>query len=273
MCCPSKNSESLAALGKPNRTWVIGSIHADIDKLMECHDDLLERFVPGDRVVYTGNYTGYGFYPRETIDELLTFRRLALSIPGVSPDDIIYLRGAQEEILSKLFQLPFAPDPERVYMWMLGNGLSATLDGLEVDRHDGLFAAREGVMGLCRWTGKIRNMLRDIKGYETFMCQIKRAAYTDNDYDAPMLFVNSGLNLKKPLDNQGDNFWWAEKNFRDIHVTYDPFKRLIRGFDPEHGGVHINGVTATIDGGCGFGGTLACAAFDRGSEVVDLFEV
>ena len=261
-------------LGRSNNVWVVGSIHADIDRLIGMHDELLGKFMPGDRIVYTGNYIGYGFAPRETLEELLTFRRLIMSVPGVTVDDIVYLRGAQEEILSKVLQLPFAPDPEKIYLWMLGNGLSSTLEGFDMDRHDGLFAAREGVMGLCRWTGKLRNSLRSINGYDRFMNTLRRAAYTPTQAnDHPMLFVNAGVDLNQPLEKQGDALWWSTKNFREIHQAYDPFKRVIRGYDPNHEGVYVNGVTATIDGGCGFGGTLACAGFDRGSELVDLFEV
>ena len=274
MCTTSlTDSTSLSILGTPDRVWVIGSIHADIDKLFAIHDDLLTKIQKGDKIVYTGNYIGYGFAPKETIEELLTFRRLVLSIPGFLPEDIIYLRGSQEEMLSKLFELPFASDPETVYLWMLGNGLSSTLDGFDLDRHDGLYAARSGVMGMCRWTGKVREALRSIAGYDKFMAHLKRAAHTDKNIETPMLFVNAGIDLNKPLNSQGDNFWWAKKNFRDIHKAYDPFSRVVRGYDPDHKGVYVNGVTATIDGGCGFGGTLACAAFDHGSELVDLIEV
>ncbi len=263
----------LCPIGTPRTVWVMGSVHADIDKLMEAHDTLLEKFAPGDRLVYTGNYIGYGFTPRETLEELLTFRRLIMSIPGVQADDIVYLRGAQEEILSKLLQLPFAPDPEKIYLWMLGNGLSATLDGFDMDRHDGLYAAREGVMGLCRWTGKLRTAMRSISGYDHFMNNLKRAAFTDERTENPMLFVNAGIDMKLPLTAQGDAFWWAKKNFRDVHTPYEHYSRVVRGYDQDHLGVYVNGVTATIDGGCGFGGTLACAGFDHGSQLVDLFEV
>lgn len=267
------SNQIISPLGKPRNSWVIGSIHSDIDKLISLHDNLLERFSPGDRLVYTGNYTGYGFAPKETLEEILTFRRLLLSVPGVITSDITYLRGQQEEILSKLLEIPFAKNPENIYRWMLQNGLSETLEGLGLDRNEGLMASKEGVMGLCRWTGRLRETLRSVDGYDIFMNQLRRAAYTHADTEAPMLFVNSGIDLKKPLNAQGDNFWWASDRFKDIHQTYDPFKRIIRGFDPSHEGVHVNGVTATIDGGCGFGGTLACAGFDTASQVVDLFEV
>lgn len=266
------NDSIIAPLGTPKNTWVIGSIHSDIDKLIALHDNLLERFTPGDRLIYTGNYTGYGFCPKQTLEEIITFRRLILSIPGVIPSDIIYLRGQQEEIISKLMELPFAQNPEQIYLWMLKNGLAETLEGFGVDRNDGQLAAKEGVMGLCRWTGRVRGRLRTIAGYDTFMNELKRAAHTCQTTEAPMLFVNAGIDFKKSLNAQGDSFWWASKDFANAQKTYDPFKYVVRGFDPEHQGVHVNGITATIDGGCGFGGTLACAGFAKNSELIDLFE-
>jgi serine/threonine protein phosphatase 1 len=51
---------------------------------------------PGDRIIYLGNYSGYGPSPVKTLEELLTFRRMVLSIPGMLCKDIVYLRGAQE---------------------------------------------------------------------------------------------------------------------------------------------------------------------------------
>ncbi|MGE4312688.1 MAG: hypothetical protein AB7E85_00270 [Pseudobdellovibrionaceae bacterium] len=254
------------------RCWTIGSIHGDIDRLIELHDELLSRFQSGDKIIYTGNYIGYGYYPRETLEELLSFRRVILSIPGVTAHDIVYLRGSQEEILSKLAQLPFAPDPEAIYNWMITNGLAETLEGLDIDRHDGLYAARSGVMALCRWTGQVKTALKSVNGYDHFMGSLRKAAHSNLQSEGPMLFVNAGISFNKPLDDQGDSFWWGTKSFNTIHAPYAPFSRIVRGYDPDHEGLYVNGVTATIDGGCGFGGTLACAGFDRGAELFDLFE-
>ena len=66
----------------------------------------------GDRLVYLGNYLGYAPHVRETVDELLAFRSAFLALPPYAdPNDIVYLRGSQEEIWQKILQLQFAQNP------------------------------------------------------------------------------------------------------------------------------------------------------------------
>lgn len=239
---------------------------------MALHDELLDHVRPGDRILYHGNYIGYGDTPCETIDELLTFRRLVLSMPGMVPDDIIYLRGGQEEMWQKLTQLQFAQNPSDILLWMLGKGLSSTLASYGISPHDGIVAAQEGVMSLTRWTGKIRDAVRERPGHDIFGTQIRRAAFTPVESGSPLLFVHAGIDPDHTLDHQGDNFWWSDKDFNGIHAPYEPFQKVIRGFDPKHQGLNLNCVTATIDGGCGFGGALVCAGFDPQGNVLEMLE-
>lgn len=260
------------ALGAPARIWAISAIHAETERLMNVHDALYERLRPGDRLVYLGNYMGHGRDTVGTIDEILTFRRLALARPGAIPQDFIYLRGAQEELWEKLLQLHFAPHPANVLRWMLDNGLNATLCSYGISPHEGLAAANEGVMALTRWTTRIRELTRRRPGHEIFTMQLRRAAYTDQSTEYPLLFVHAGLRPEKPLAEQGDSFWWAGSKFSSLVLPYEPFKKVIRGFDPAHGGLHINCVTATIDGGCGFDGNLVCAGFDANGNIFDMIE-
>lgn len=236
------------------------------------HDAVLERFEVGDRLVYLGNYTGHGTQSAECVDEILTFRRLILSLPGARPSDISYLRGAQEEMIQKLFQLQFAPDASGTFLWMLGNGLASTLQSYGLCHHDGLEACQNGIMGLTKWTNKVRARIRQHAGHDTFATHLSRAAHTAETHSYPMLFVNAGLDSSRPLNEQGDNLWWRGENFTDIKTEYDPYKKVVRGYDPNHKGMHLNCVTATIDGGCGFGGPLVCAGFDKSGDVFELLE-
>ncbi len=256
-------------LGKSERIWVISAIHSDVEKLIKLHDALLEQFTPNDRILYTGNYTGYSNYPIQTIDELLTFRRLVLSVPCVKASDIVYLRGQQEEMMDKLLQLQFAPNPEHVLLWLLSHGIAPTIQAYGIDANEGVIAAREGVLGLARWTNKIRNALKVNEGHDIFLTNQKRAAYTDNN----LLFVHAGLDPERPLEQQGDSFWWADNSFENIKNQYANFSKIFRGFDPNHNGININCVTATLDGGCGFGGKLTCAGIDINGDIFELFEI
>lgn len=253
--------------------WAISAIHGDAERLMALHNTILNKINPGDRIVYLGNYTGYGTQSVECINEILTFRRLILALPAMMPKDFVYLRGAQDEMWQKLLQIQFAPDPTNVLLWMLGNGMSNTLYSYGLSPHDGIDACRQGVMSLTKWTHEVREAVRRHAGHEIFNTQLMQAAHTEVDADYPMLFVHAGLDTNKPLESQGDSLWWANEEFENINIAYKPFQKVVRGFDPSHKGVHLNCVTATIDGGCGFGGDLVAAAFNSGGEIEELIEI
>ena len=251
----------------------MSAIHGDLSRLMAIHDALWERFNPGDRVVYLGNYTGYGDDSVACVDEILTFRRMILSQKGVLCSDLSYLKGAQEEMWQKLLQLQFAPDPTNVLLWMLSNGLSSTLYSYGLSPHDGIEACRNGIMGLTKWTAKIRTHVRAHAGHEVFNTQLRRAAHTDEHVETPLLFVHAGLDSSKSLEEQGDRLWWYNGDFSGMETPYSPFQKVVRGYDARHNGIHLNCVTATIDGGCGFGGSLVCAGFAQNGDVFELLDV
>lgn len=259
-------------LGAPRRIWTVSAIHGELDRLYAIHDAILERFRAGDRIVYFGDYTGHGPRSRETIDELLTFRRLALSSSGVIPSDIVYLRGRQEDMWQKLLQLQFTYRPRLVLESMLAQGLESTLESYGINAHDGMRACLEGVLPLTRWTNRIRDSLRANAGHDIFTTQWKRAAYTVVNGRNSLLFVNAGLDTAKALEDQGDHLFWSGNDFNTITQVYAPFKKVIRGYDPSHAGVRINCVTASLDGGCGFGGPLVCAGMDPEGRILELLE-
>ncbi len=262
-----------ADLGAPRRVWAISSIHGELEKLIALHDAILQRMRPGDRLVYLGNYTGYGQKSRDTVDEIITFRRMALSMPGVKPSDIVYLRGRQEDMWQKLFRIQFAPRPGEDLADMLGKGLAATLESYGISAHDGMRSCLEGVLALTRWTGKIREQIRKNPGHDYFHTQSRRAAYTRENARYPLLFVHAGVNPKHTLEQQGDQFWESGNEFSDITEMYAPFEKVIRGYDPLQAGVRINCVTASLDGGAGFGGKVVCASMDRLGNLNELLHV
>ena len=258
------------------RVWTIPSIHGEAEKLRALHDSLMPRLKAGDRIVYLGNFIGRGDASAAVVDELLTFRRMALSIAGFQPSDIIYLRGQQEELLARVFQLQFASTPWVIFEWMLDQGLANTLQSYGVDAREGLNAASADSNRLARWTGFVRHMVGRMPGHDIFYGQLKRAAFTgkaeNNDGAKPLLFVNTGIKTDLSLEDQGDRFWWGGDDFQTITDAYDPFSRVVRGYDPQRRGLYINCVTATIDNGCGFGGSLTCASWAKDASVGEIFE-
>ncbi len=259
-------------LGAPRRIWAISAVHGELEKLYALHDAILERLQAGDRIVYLGNITGYGRKSRETVDEILTFRRLALAQPGMIPSDIIYLRGLQEDMWQRLIQLQFAHKPEEDLRLMLDNGLRASLLSYGLDEHDGMRACKEGVLALTRWTGKIRATIRANPAHEILFTQHRRAAFTRENGGFRLLFVHAGVNPSASLDHQGDAFWTGGEGFEGITQAYAPFEKIIRGYDPLHAGVRLNCVTASLDGGSGFGGNLVCAQLDSRGNIHELLQ-
>jgi serine/threonine protein phosphatase 1 len=270
--CTYADDAHFVSLGHPRRIWTVPAIHGDLASLIRLHDALLDTFTPGDRIVYHGNYTGYGTDSAACVDEILAFRRLILCRSGVKPTDLIYLRGRQEEIWLKLLQIQFAPQPLSVLQWMLSNGIEATLKSYGVSIDDGLDACRYGIMDLTRWTMRIRDNVRQHPGHEIFASQLKRAAHTDTSALYPMLFVHAGLNAHYRLEDQGEYLWWGTQEFEAIQQAYMPFQKVVRGFDPEHRGVHLNCITATVDNGAGFGGNLVSVGFEQNGQILDIIE-
>ena len=112
-------------------------------------------------------------------------------------------------MLQKLFELQFAPNPREVLPWMLDHGVDKTLLSYGVDAREGLAACREGVLGLTRWTAALRAAIEARSGHRPFLSSLRRAAFTDN---GGLLLVPAGVDPAKPLDLQGDIFWWCDKD-------------------------------------------------------------
>jgi serine/threonine protein phosphatase 1 len=268
-------SHKFSNLGQASRIWTIAAIHGQLDRLTAIHKALFDKFRPGDRVVYTGNYLGGdGAQPLRTLDEILYFRRTLMAVPGVEDDDIVFLRGRQEELWSKILQLQFAPNACQVVEWIAQNApeIDSILKGYGSSLDDLGRVAREGVMSLTRWSGVVKGNMRAQAGHEKFFTVLRRAAFTENSpsNDNTLLFVHAGLNPARGLTDQGDEFWWSTKNFNSM-APYAPFKSVVRGHDPDRGGIHIGESSVSLDGGCGRGGQLVCAHISGTGDILEIF--
>lgn len=269
----SPQSSLLPMLSGEHNVWTISAIHGCDEKLSDVHDQLLEVFSPRDRVIYLGNYTGYSGSARRTLDEITTFRRLLLAQPGVFAGDMIYLRGQQEEMLSKLMQINFTARPEEALVWMLGNGLAATLHDYNIDLHDGIMACREGTLSLTRWLGRVRHVFLAHEGRAEFYTGLVHACCVKSAHsDARQIFVHTGYHQDHEFSEQSDHFWWSGELFDKQDGSAQKNLQLVRGYDPKHKGVDIQPHKATLDGGCGFGGSLVCTGFDCDGEIFEMFE-
>jgi serine/threonine protein phosphatase 1 len=245
-----------ATLRSGARVWAVGAIHGEATRLAALHTHLAALFEAGDQIVYLGNYSGHGPLVLETIDELLAFRRAIIAREGVDLGDVVFLRGAQEEMWQKLLQLQFAPNPAQVLQWMVAQGIEPTVDAYGASIDDALIASREGVLSLTRWTGQVRLNVRAHDGHTQLMSALRHAAYTDD-----LLFVHAGIDPQRPLSAQRDSFWWGGSGFASITAPYGTYRRVVRGFDRKREGLQETPYTVSLDAGCGFGGPLLAACF------------
>jgi len=165
--------ENFMRLGNPRRIWAVAACHGAIEQLDRVHAKIAPRFAAGDRLVYLGNYLGCPD-SADIVDRLLAFRTYMMAGPGVIATDIVYLRGIQEEIWSKLLQLQFAPNPREVLRWMLDRGAAATLAAYGGNPKDGLSATMGGATAIARWTNRLREAVRRRPGHEKFMSVLRR---------------------------------------------------------------------------------------------------
>jgi len=260
---------NLAVLRGGGRVWAIGAIHGDAARLRVLHGRLKSQLVPGDQLVYLGGYLGCGSAVVAAIDEILLFRRAFIAQPGVAVEDVVFLRGAQEEIWQKLLQLQFAVGPADVLRWMLDRGVGPTIAAYGGSADEGLLAAEQGVLALTRWTGGLRQAIRQFDGHTTLLACLKHAAYTD---DHQLLFVHAGIDPARPLGAQRDHFWWGLPAFEALETAYLPFRLVVRGYLPAGGNGAPGRPVATLDGGAGRGGPLIAACFGPDGDILQVIE-
>ncbi|MDF1792614.1 MAG: hypothetical protein P1U88_11925 [Thalassobaculaceae bacterium] len=258
-------------LSGARRVWAVGALFGEADLLCDLHDAIATRFEPGDRIVYLGNMLGGGDV-RATLTELMRFRALVMAQPPLYlPEDIVCLRGAQEEMWHKLLQIHFAPKPKDLLAWMLQRGVGAVLAAYGGDANQGFAAADEGMVALTRWTARLKSAVLGTPGHQMWFNQIRRFAHTGK---GGVLFVNTGVEPSRALHDQRDAFWWGSQGFERVGTEgIEGFTKVVRGYDPAGRGVTETDRTLCIDSGCGRGGALSAACLSPDGRLIDWVEV
>ncbi|HEX3954973.1 MAG TPA: hypothetical protein VHW90_15455 [Stellaceae bacterium] len=260
----------LAQLRQARRIWAISAIHGERERLARLHDRIAAQFADGDRIIYLGNYCGRGGAVAATIDEMLDFRRRVLSRPRAFACDVVFLRGAQEEMWQKLLQLQFAPNPNQILNWMVREGIETTIEAYGGELRQGLAASRDGPRTITRWTTALRNAMNATAGHTALFTSLRHAAVSS---DKRLLFVHAGLDETRPLTEQRDEFWWGGgADILELAAPYGGFKRLVRGFDRQHRGLVESEFAVSLDAGAGRGGALMAAAFDPAGAVLETLQ-
>lgn len=260
--------EKFAQLRDARRIWAVSSIHGEVRRLARVHDLIGERFFRGDRLVYLGNYLGHGEDVAATLDELLDFRRRVLGRPHGFACDVVYLRGAQEEMWQKLLQLQFAPNPGEILSWMVRAGVEATVRAYGGDLRQGFAATRDGPRTITRWTSALRSAMNAREGHSTLFAALRHAAVTDGG----LVFVHAGIDPGRTLAVQGDAFWWSTADILELTEPYGNFSRIVRGFDRDKRGVVETSYAVSVDAGAGRGGRLQAICIAADGQIVDVCE-
>lgn len=268
-------NEKYAELGVPRRIWAIAAIHGEVERLSKLHDYIAPRFAVRDRLVYLGNYFGAESRNNaDLFDEILAFRAALLAKTGLEPSDIVFLRGPAEEAWQRLLRLQFAPVPLHALERALASGVEAWLRLYGVSVNDTKSMARAGSMAITRWTNHLRAMQRNAPGHEALVCSMRRAAFTRAGADQRrILFVPAGFDATRSLDDQGEALWWTSAPFRITGRNPSGFNRIVRGFDSVNGGLFVDDVSVTLDGGCGRSGDLMCGCFSSSGKLLELVTV
>lgn len=266
----TSRDEIFARLDGAKRIWAVAAVHGDAAKLRALHARLLPKLMTGDRLIYLGDFLGIGPEIIGTVDELLAARAEAMCVPGMEPWDIAYLRGDQEEMWDKLLQIQFASNPMETLDWMYERGVMPTVEAYGGNPEMGRRCARDGAVALTQWTTALRETMRGYPGHDALFGELKRAGLAA---DVGAMFVNAGIDRNESFDEQRDAYWWGGASFASKDEPFDQYRMIVRGYDPDHGGKAIGQHTATIDGGCGWNGTLNAACMDQGGEFIEWIEV
>ena len=221
------NSSNFSEFIKTNKIWAIGSLHSSLDSFQSIKKYILSNFESGDKLIFLGNLIGFRDKSKEIIDEVLQLRFNLMAKFQLKHTDIVFLRGAQEEMFIKLLQLHTAPNPIEILEWIFNHGVDQTIISYKFDPEEFRKTVTQGTIQINKLTTKLNNQISSNSGHQEFFSSLKHAAYTDS---MEVLFVNRGVDISRPLSAQNDCFWWGYQNFSKIDKPYFSFKRIVRGY-------------------------------------------
>ena len=194
------NKENLfVKICKPAKIWAIGSIHSRYNSFESIKDYLLKGFQKEDYLIFLGNIIGLGDNSKETLTSVVDLRNQLMAKFMIKPEKIIFLRGAQEEMLLKLLQLQIAPNPKDIVKWMFDHGVNSTIKSYGFNEEEILDVASQGTLSITRWTAKLNEAILREPGHKEYYTHLKHAAFS---HTKKILFLNRGVDVSRPLSAQ-----------------------------------------------------------------------
>ena len=129
-----------------SRIWAIGSIHSNIKSFNSIRDFISKNFKEKDKIIFLGNVIGLGEHSKDTITSIVNLRFELMSKFKLKPKDVIFLRGAQEEMFNKILQLQIAPNPIEIIKWLFEHGVDKTLESYGFSQEEVFSIASSGTV-------------------------------------------------------------------------------------------------------------------------------
>ncbi len=265
-------SSNFIELKKSGKIWAIGSIHSNLKSFNSIKKFIFNNFELSDRLIFLGNIIGLGDNSKETLTSVIDLRFNLMSKFKLKPDSIIFLRGAQEEMFTKLLQLQLAPNPAEIIDWMFDHGVNKTIESYGFSENEVRGIASSGTINISKMTSNLNKVLQKNPGHTQYFLNLKHAAYSSTK---KILFVNRGVDITRPLSAQNDCFWWGYQNFSIIEKPYKTFLRIVRGYESEHLNqleMSKNNVICTLFKQPLSNKSILCGIFSENGEILDLFE-
>lgn len=254
-----------------NNIWAIGSIHSNLDSFESIKKHILKNFIQNDRIVFLGNIIGSGNSSTETLSSVIDMRNQLMSKFFLKAEDVIFLRGAQEEMFLKLLQLQTAPNPYEILQWMFEHGVDKTIRSYALNVEKIQEISKRGTIAISKWTANLNKVISSKKGHKEYFSNLQHAAFTDTK---KILFVNRGVDITRPLSAQNDCFWWGYHNFSKLDKPYNTFKKIVRGYDPspnENIDDIKQKIVCSLYQGPILNNKILAGLFSDSAEILDLF--
>jgi len=250
----------------------VGSLHSSIRSFQSIKKYILSNFKESDKLIFLGNIIGFRDQSKEIISAVLSLRFSLMAKFNLDNEDIVFLRGAQEEMFSKLLQLQIAPNPSEIIEWIFSHGVDQTVISYNFKPDQFRDIALQGTIQINKLTAKLNKQIYETDGHKEFFSNLKHAAYSETK---EVLFVNRGVDLSRPLSAQNDCFWWGYQNFSLINKPYNTFKRIVRGYQSnQHNDLENskNRVLCTLFRQPLENEKILAGVFAKNGEIIELFE-
>jgi serine/threonine protein phosphatase 1 len=143
-----------------DRIWAIGSLHSSIESFQSIKKYIVSSFNNGAALLFLGDLIGYNHKSKEIITDVLSLRFSLMAKFNLDHEDIVFLRGAQEEMFSKLLQLQIAPNPKEIIDWIFSHGVDQTLVSYDFEPDQFRNIATQGTIQINKLTSKLNKKIK-----------------------------------------------------------------------------------------------------------------